>query len=502
MKKSFASILTVVFTAALCFGIALCQTGCFNDPPTGSSTSSADNSASQTDESSCLSHTHNFKQIAENEFLKTEATCIKRAEYYLSCSCGVKSNQTFEYGEYGAHMEEVDKAVAPTCVASGLTEGKHCSVCHKELIAQTEIPALDHDYIGGICSRCNDIESTDPQHFIFTLLNDGTYSISANKNSTLPLPNAIKIPDFYNNKSVTRIDDNAFENCNNVIDILIPESIISIGEKAFSGCNKKLFNITNELIYVEDWVIGVANKDLDNIVFRSNTRGIAYAAFEGCEKITSVDIKNGIISVGTYAFWGCNSLRKITIGSTVTNIEAPIFVGYYQGILDEINVDPDNIKYSGINNCLIDKDEKKIILGCKNSLIPTDESVESIAPWAFAFSDLQSLAIPDNVTTIRFGAFRDCVELSNIEIGDNVKKIEYLSFYCCSNLVSIRIGRGVSVIEEDALSGCEKLLCIIFNGTKAEWRAINKIVGWNDYTPDYIVYCTDGTLDKYDNEVA
>ncbi len=502
MKKLLASILTVVFAVTLCFGVILCQTGCFSGTPTGSSLSSADNSTSQTDESSDLSHTHDFRQIAEDDFLKTKATCIKRAEYYLSCSCGAKSNQTFEYGEYGTHAEETDKAVAPTCVSSGLTEGKHCSVCNEELIAQTEIPALGHDHVGGICSRCNDIESTDPQCFIFTLLNDGTYSISANKNSTLSLPNAIKIPDSYNNKKVTRIDDNAFENCDNVTNIFIPESIISIGEKAFSGCNEKLFNTTNELIYVEDWVIGVENKDLNDIVFRSNTRGIAYAAFEGCEKITSVDIKNGIISVGTYAFCGCNSLRKITIGSTVTNIEAPVFVGYYQGILDEINVDPDNIKYSGINNCLIDKDEKKIILGCKNSLIPTDESVESIAPWAFAFSDLQSLAIPDNVTTIGFGAFRDCVELSNIEIGDNVKKIEYLSFYCCSNLVSIHIGRSASVIEEDAFSGCEKLSRIIFNGTKAEWRAIDKTTGWDYGTPDYIVCCTDGKLDKNDNEVV
>ena len=33
----------------------------------------------------------------------------------------------------------------------------------------------------------------------------------------------------------------------------------------------------------------------------------------------------------------------------------------------------------------------------------------------------------------------------------------------------------------------------------AQWRAIKKGVGWDNCTPDYKVYCTDGVLDKYDD---
>ncbi len=43
------------------------------------------------------------------------------------------------------HTEVVDKAIAPTCTEKGKTEGKHCSVCNEVIVAQTDIEALGHD---------------------------------------------------------------------------------------------------------------------------------------------------------------------------------------------------------------------------------------------------------------------------------------------------------------------------------------------------------------------
>ena len=51
------------------------------------------------------------------------------------------------------HVAIVDLAVKPTCISTGLTEGKHCGVCNKVLVAQQTISATgNHVYVDGMCT--------------------------------------------------------------------------------------------------------------------------------------------------------------------------------------------------------------------------------------------------------------------------------------------------------------------------------------------------------------
>ena len=52
------------------------------------------------------------------------------------------------------HTSVIDPAVEATCQHVGLTEGSHCAVCGKVLVAQKEIPIRDHVFIQGVCCWC------------------------------------------------------------------------------------------------------------------------------------------------------------------------------------------------------------------------------------------------------------------------------------------------------------------------------------------------------------
>ena len=103
-------------------------------------------------------HTHKFERNADERYLKSAATCEKRAEYYFSCECGEKSEETFEYGELSPHTVVIDEGIEATCTKSGRSGGKHCSVCNKILEEQQVIPALGHDTIShdGKAATCTE----------------------------------------------------------------------------------------------------------------------------------------------------------------------------------------------------------------------------------------------------------------------------------------------------------------------------------------------------------
>lgn len=62
---------------------------------------------------------------------------------------------------------------------------------------------------------------------------------------------------------------------------------------------------------------------------------------------------------------------------------------------------------------------------------------------------------------------------------------------------SIKIPNSVTSIgSAGGFQQCAKLVSIIFNGTKEQWKAITFADYWDNNTPDYIITCTDGTIAK------
>ena len=66
------------------------------------------------------------------------------------------------------HTEVTDPAVEPTCTDTGLTEGKHCSVCNTVLTAQAVTPAKGHSWDEGTITTEAGCEDTGVKTYTCT----------------------------------------------------------------------------------------------------------------------------------------------------------------------------------------------------------------------------------------------------------------------------------------------------------------------------------------------
>ena len=258
--------------------------------------------------------------------------------------------------------------------------------------------------------------------------------------------------------SVKSIGYSAFYGCTGLTSITIPDSVTYIGDSAFYGCTG-LTSISGSAPNVS--LVAQQAKPASFIVNITSGTSISYDAFLGCTGLTSVTIGNGVTSIGRSAFLGCTGLTSVTIPDSVTSIGGSAFEGCkwltnvtipssvtsigdnsFSGCsgIESITVAKGNSKYHSSGNCLIETDSKTLLLGCKTSVIPSDDSVTSIGDYAFSWcTGLTSITIPDSVTSIGGSVFRGCSGLTSVTIGNGVKNIGESAFSDCTGLVNITV---------------------------------------------------------------
>ncbi len=247
--------------------------------------------------------------------------------------------------------------------------------------------------------------------------------------------------------SVECIGSEAFLKCSDLSLITIPNSVTKIGNDAFKGC----YNLPVEkgIMYADTYLVKATNS-LTDYTIKSGIRFIGNNAFTNCSKMTSITIPEGVISIGNQAFYKCHSLTFVSIPNSITNIGDSVF--HSCNSLTSINI-PESV--TSLGECTFS--------GC-SSLASVDipESVTSIGESAFlGCSSLTSVIIPNSLTSIAKWAFCNCSSLTSITIPDGVKSIGWHAFSGCSSLTSINIPNGVTNIGEYAFSGCSSLTSVI-----------------------------------------
>jgi hypothetical protein len=79
-------------------------------------------------------------------------------------------------------------------------------------------------------------------------------------------------------------------------------------------------------------------------------------------------------------------------------------------------------------------------------------------------ASLNSVTIPNTVTSIRTNAFSDCTSLTSVEMGTNVTSIGPFAFYQCISLTNVTLGGNVACIGASAFYQCISLAGITIPG--------------------------------------
>ena len=251
------------------------------------------------------------------------------------------------------------------------------------------------------------------------------------------------------------IDRHEYENDTDIKKVVLPNTINKIGEQAFCGCRSlQECVLPNQLTTIGDYAF--AGCALKNIILPSELSSIGAGAFSGCG-ITHLYIPMNVSHIGSDTFSGCN--------------------------LEKIEVDNQNTIFHSENNCLIQTKERKLIYACKNTIIPSDGTVEIIGDGAFIDWDCEDLVIPTTITRIESFAFS--YSIKRIFIPHTVSEIHKWAFFHCSNLIIKYDGtfNEWKILFSDYIEfereAEENNIQVLFSPSKSKLKIGDEVIFWN-----------------------
>lgn len=474
----------------------------------------------------------------ENYISNQDATCLTDGTETATCTRCQKQDTRRAEGSALGHTVVTIPAVEARCTVPGLTSGAYCATCGQTLSEQYRVPARDHNYSGGFCTRCGVAQIRTSKGLTYALNGDGaSYRVTGLGSCG---DRNIVIPEVYNGLPVTAVAARAFASCENIYSIVLQNGMTSIGEEAFSGC----FGLTS-------------------LTLPDGLEEIGAYAFQMCSGLQTIKMPHGLRQIGKGAFWFCHNLKGVYItdlpGWCAIEFDGiganPLSVGgslYIDGRLVTELIIPDSVEKIGDHAFAMCTSLKKVYIGAKTSQIGSKtfyfcdrltevtigNGVQTIGSSAFeGCAMLQCIDLPASVQSIGQGAYTQCSSLKTITVHpDNkvyhstgyclietatktlirgcdssslptdgsVTTIEANAFSGCMELQQILIPASVNCINGFAFNNCPVLTQIIYESTQTRWNAITKEEKWlwdvGAYTISFL--CKDPPLELIRSDIT
>ena len=311
-------------------------------------------------------------------------------------------------------------------------------------------------------SGWNNLQSVTSIVFSEGITEIGDFVISSYQNiRSISFPDSLKVIGAYNfqylvnlenisfPEGLTQISYMSFIHCDKLTSVFIPSSVSEIGYSTFTRCTSlSSISVAEDNLTYES-IDGVlfkkrevhrddpdyktlacypANKKDTIYVVPSDVKRIGEGAFAECKSLEEVVLPHGLVSISG-SFYDCTSLRRLTLPKTLMFLDTQSF--YNCNLLQAVEI-PDSVTYMGnsifpsTTTIICSKDSVADLYARQNGhhILYSEElkkntipdTLTEIGDEAFLDSNLETIYISDNVTSIGKNAFsQDTIIICNVD---------------------------------------------------------------------------------------
>ena len=272
-------------------------------------TESQRNSIEVVSDSRLYRTTWHYQAKGDEIVAATGSNCVENHLF----KCEICQGECIETIYNGQHTWQDATCITPkTCSSCGATQG--------------EANPDAHTYENSVCTGCGAIGGQcGPE--VYWVLKDkeiviyGTGKMWDFDDGSAPFYPADAVIEGVNIRpGVTTVGANAFDECDTLLYLTLPETLTSIGYKAFYNCDLLVS------VPLPESLTSIGREAFRNcakitaITIPGRVETIDRQAFGGCTGLTEIYIPDSVTHLGELAFMDCSGLREATIGNGVKSI--------------------------------------------------------------------------------------------------------------------------------------------------------------------------------------
>ena len=220
------------------------------------------------------------------------------------------------------------------------------------------------------------------------------------------------------------------------------------------------------------------------------------------DDLESSNFNGSIVEIGKASFKNFIGRRTVLAGEVK---DEPIQLTIN---LDKIKaIDANAFQYANIGNIIFKGSTDKVDIstdvfdGVKNLKyvwLPNSLNSSITNAWFSNCSTLETVRLPEGITSIPEKMFFNCTSLKNIIIPSSVTSIGKNAFAGCTSLTSVVLPKNLNNIDASAFTGCTSLTEVYIPDGSGSSDATNIMTAFNNANTSYSVY-TSLSGDNYKN---